>query len=150
MKIAKIIYTAVVLNDTENILFSSEKKMAKEYQNFFLHHVTVQFGFQTSELPDYIGEYAEFTIDDIRKDSSAISFHGHFSCCSSGKAFRELKQIVAHPHVTICTAEGVKPVYAGTMSPATVIATFQNREVHGRIGAFCVFEDGTTGWVFEK
>ena len=150
MKIQKIIYTAVVLGHTEDILFSHEKKMAKEYKNSFLHHVTVQFGFQSTELPDYIGEYVEFTIADLRKDSSAMSFHGHFSCCSSGKVFQQLKEMVMHPHITIATAEGIKPVYAGTMPKDTTIATFQNREVHGRLGAFVVFDDGTTGWVFEK
>ena len=150
MTIKKVIYTAVVLGHTEDILFSEEKRMAKEYKNSFLHHVTVQFGFQSTELPDYIGEYVEFTIADLRKDESAMSFHGRFSCCSSGKAFQHLKEMVMHPHITITTAEGIKPVYAGTMPEDTVINTFHNREVHGRIGAFVVFDDGTTGWVFEK
>lgn len=150
MTIQKIIYTAVVLDGAEDILFSSEKRIAKEYPNSFLHHVTVQFGFQSTELPDYIGEYVEFSIADLRKDSSAMSFHGRFSCCSSGKAFQTLKEMVAHPHITIVTSEGVKPVYAGTMPEDTIVQTFQNREVHGRLGAFCVFADGTTGWVFEK
>ena len=150
MNTQKIIYTAVVLDRAEGILFSSEKKMAKEYKNSFLHHVTVQFGFQSTELPDYIGEYVESSIADLRKDESAMSFHGHFSNCSSSKVLRELKEMVMHPHITIATAEGIKPVYAGTMPEDTIITTFQNREVHGRIGAFVVFDDGTTGWVFEK
>ena len=150
MNIQKIIYTAVVLDRTEDILFYEEKRMMKTYKNVFLHHVTVQFGFNSTELPDYIGEYAEFSIADLRKDSSAMSFHGRFSCCSSGKAFQTLKEMVMHPHITIATAEGIKPVYAGTMPENTVINTFHDREVHGRIGAFVVFDDGTTGWVFEK
>ena len=150
MTIQKIIYTAVVLNGTEDILFYEEKRMMKTYKNVFLHHVTVQFGFNSTELPDYIGEYAEFSIADLRKDESAMSFHGRFSNCSSSKVLRELKEMVMHPHITIATAEGIKPVYAGTMPEDTIITTFHNREVHGRIGAFCVFVDGTTGWVFEK
>ena len=150
MAIQKIIYTAVVLGHTEAILFSEEKRMMKTYKNVFLHHVTVQFGFESTELPDYIGEYVEFSIADLRKDESAMSFHGRFSNCSSSKVLRELKEMVMHPHITIATAEGVKPVYAGTMPKETTITTFQNREVHGRIGAFVVFDDGTTGWVFEK
>ena len=150
MSIKKVIYTAVVLGHTEAILFSEEKRMMKTYKNVFLHHVTVQFGFQSTELPDYIGEYVEFAIVDLRKDASAMSFHGRFSNCSSSKVLRELKEMVMHPHITIATAEGIKPVYAGTMPKETTIATFQNREVHGRLGAFVVFDDGTTGWVFEK
>ena len=150
MTIQKIIYTAVVLDYPKVILFPREKRMAKEYANFFFHHVTVQFGFDTTELPDYIVEYVEFSVDDTRKDESAMSFHGHFSNCSNGKAFQKIKEIVAHPHITIATAEGVKPVYAGTMSEDKIIATFPNRQFYGRIGAFCVFSDGTTGWVFGK
>ena len=150
MQIQKIIYTAVVLDGTEDILFYEEKRMMKTYKNVFLHHVTVQFGFQSTELPDCIGEYVEFAIVDLRKDESAMSFHGRFSNCSSSKVLRELKEMVMHPHITIATAEGIKPVYAGTMPKETTIATFQNREVHGRLGAFVVFDDGTTGWVFEK
>lgn len=150
MTIQKIIYTAVVLDHTKVILFPREKRMAKEYANFFFHHVTVQFGVEGTELPDYIGERVEFSVDDTRKDESAMSFHGHFSNCSNGKVLQEIKQLVAHPHITIATSEGVKPVYAGTMSDDKIIATFPNRQFYGRIGAFCVFADGTTGWVFGK
>lgn len=149
--IVKVIYTAMVL-DTDKIISKIEARYLHldEYANRFLHHVTVQFGFSSTELPDYIGEYVEFSIDDVRRDVNAVSFHGHFSSCSDNAVLRELQASVKHPHITIVTADGIKPVYAGTMTEDKIIVTFQNRAVHGRLGAFVVYDDGTTGWVFEK
>ena len=152
MKIQKIIYTAIVF--AENPFVEAFGKRGFEglvgsgYPNRFCHHVTIQFGFSTTELPDYIGSYPEFEVHEIRKDQNCIAAYGHVSVCDANlrKAMEGVNQ-----HITIATAEGVKPVYAKDMTGETIHAfRWPYFQAYGRVGAFVVFDDGTTGWVFEK
>jgi len=152
MKIQKIIYTAIVF--AENPFAKSfgkrgfERFVGSGYPNRFCHHVTIQFGFQTTDLPEYIGEYPEFEVHEIRKDDNAVAAFGHVTICSS--SLREAMEGV-NQHLTIATAENIKPVYCKDMT-GEVVHTFgwPYFQAYGRCGAFVVFDDNTTGWVFEK
>ena len=148
--IVKIIYTAMVLdtNKYEHTLPYWIKDLTKNMENKYFHHITLEFGFDTVQLPAYVGEYGEFSVESFRIDSNAAAYYGRFS--NSSWRLDIIKSLAEQPHITIATATGVAPVYAGMIPEDKIVSKFYNYEFHGRYGAFVEFENGETGWVFEK
>ena len=139
--IKKIIYTAgVIIEDVE-------VAVPNKYSNFFMHHMTIQFGFDGVALPDYIGNKFNFHVDAEYSDDKAIALSGHIDNEEIAKVMDARNQ---HAHITVATVDGVKPVYSNEL-----LMTGNRNEVNldtikMKAGAFVVFEDDTTGWVFEK
>ncbi len=150
--IVKIIFTGIVFPKnpfTESFGRTRfDRFIGDGYPNRFCHHVTIQFGFSTTELPDYIGSYPEFEVHEIRKDQNCIAAYGHVTIgdVSLRKAMEGVNQ-----HITIATAEGIKPVYAKDMT-GEIAHKFRwpYFQAYGRCGAFVVFDDDSTGWVFNN
>ena len=147
-QIKKIIYTAIVF-EKDPFSRTFEKQIGVDkYINHYCHHVTVKFGFPDTVLPEYIGEYAEFEILEIRRDENAIAGFGRVTIGPNSlrEALKDVNQ-----HITIATAENIKPVYCKDMEGKTVhVYQWPYFQAYGRCGAFCVFNDDSTGWVFEK
>ena len=53
-------------------------------------------------------------------------------------------------HITICTAADVKPVYSNNLLDEGYCEFIDDVVVPCRVGAFVVFEDDNTGWVFNN
>ena len=149
--IVKIIYTAIVFESTPFFtLFgkrSFERFIGEEYSNMHCHHVTIQSG-NINKLPEYLGEWPEFEVHSIRKDQSAIAAFGNVTI-GSHALLRALE--AERQYITIATSGDIDPVYCKNMV-GQVIKEYRwpYVQIYGRCGAFCLFEDATTGWVFEK
>lgn len=139
--IKEIIYIAgVVTNNTELL-----KLVEEGYPNTYCHHMTIKYG-NIDELPEFIGAKFNFNSNLIYKDVSAIAITGNIDNSSVKDMMNKNNQ---HAHITICTAEGIKPVYSNVL-----IKTEEGEELKIKVpmivGAFCIFEDGTKDWVYEK
>ena len=106
-KIKKIIYIAgVVKSDTK-----LQQLVESKYPNIYCHHMTIKYG-DINELPDFIGKEIKFHADAIYKDEKAIAITG---IASDSKVRNFMKTNKQNPHITICTANGVKPVYSNEL-----------------------------------
>lgn len=97
----KIIYNAVVLTDESRRKLM--EKIPPKFNNTFYHHITINFGVQS--LPDNIGETVSFDVVGLAEDDSgqAVVVSG---------VERNDNGI---PHITLSTADGVKPVYSNKL-----------------------------------
>ena len=139
--IKKIIYTAGVISEEIEVAVPSN------YTNLYMHHMTVQFGFDGVELPDYIGEEFNFIVDAEYSDDKAIALSGHIDNEAIAEVMDEHNQ---HAHVTVATIDGVKPVYSNELLKTGTRNDVSINTIKMKAGAFVVFDDDTTGWVFEK
>lgn len=139
--IKEIIYIAgVVTNNTELL-----KLVENGYPNVYCHHMTIKYG-NITELPDFIGVKFDFVSNAIYKDESAIAITGK---AYNSKVKKMMKENNQHSHITICTAEGIKPVYSNVLIQ-TEVGEELKIKVQMRVGAFCVFEDGSKDWLYEN
>lgn len=139
-KIKKIIYVAgVVINDNE-----LKKLVESEYPNVYCHHMTIKFG-NINELPDFIGEEINFIADSIFKDENGIAISGKVDDANIQNFMKVHGQ---KPHITICTANGIQPVYSNTLI-SNGQGTKINLNVKMKVGAFCIMENGSKEWIYE-
>ena len=143
MNIKRIIYVAGVVTDDKDLV----KLIDSNMPNKFCHHVTLKFG-NIDKLPSFIGKDFDFESVALVKDDKAIALAGYIPD-------NEVEDYMIDAddkhgaHITICTAEGVKPVYSNEL------LIYGDHEAHYvtipcRVGAFVVFEDDSTGWVFNN
>lgn len=139
--IKEIIYIAgVVTNNTELL-----KLVEDGYPNVYCHHMTIKYG-NITELPEFIGAKFNFNSNLIYKDVSAIAITGKIDNSSVKDMMNKNNQ---RAHITICTADGIRPIYSNVLIK-TEEGEELNIKVHMIVGAFCIFEDGTKDWVYEK
>lgn len=139
--IKEIIYVAgVVLN--QNTL---KKFVNSKMPNIYCHHMTVKYG-NIDKLPDFLGMKFKFISDKIFFDEKAIAAAGHVDSKFIQDMMEETNQAA---HITICTAENIKPVYSNDLLKTGSSIEYRNN-VTLKFGAFCSFDDGTTGWVFKS
>ena len=137
-QIKNIIYVAgIVKNDSD-----LKKLVQPGYDNIFCHHMTIKYG-GMEELPDFIGKQINFTADKIYKDDNGIAITG---IIDDSVIQNFMKQSNQHAHITICTASGVKPVYSNTLISRSKGQNI-NLNVKLKVEAFCVFENGSKGWI---
>lgn len=105
--------------------------------------MTIKFG-GIDTLPDFIGEEINFTADKIYKDDNGIAITGFIDNSEIKNLMKSNNQ---HAHITICTASGVKPVYSNTLI-SQVDGSKIKLNVKMKVGAFCIFEDGSKGWIY--
>lgn len=143
MNIKRIIYVAGVVMNDKDLVKLIDNKMPNKYCN----HVTLKYG-NVKELPSFIGKYFNFESVALVKDDKAIALAGYIPD-------NEVEDYMIDAddkhgaHITICTAEGVKPVYSNEL------LIYGDHEAHYvtvpcRVGAFVVYEDDSIGWVFNK
>lgn len=143
MNIKRIIYVAGVVMDDKDLV----KLIDNNMPNKFCHHVTLKFG-NIDKLPSFIGKEFVFESVVLVKDEKAIALAGYIPD-------NEVEDYMIDAddkhgaHITICTAEGVKPVYSNEL------LIYGDHEAHYvtvpcRVGAFVVYEDDSIGWVFNK
>ena len=140
-KIARIIYTAGVITDD-----TYDKVMnCNEWANKYVNHMTIQFG-KLTERPDYIGREFNFMATHVVSDDKGMAWIGYIDDSEITEKMNELGQ---HAHITLFTAEGVKPVYSNEL-----IQTAEHCELDKPVivkmlaGMFVAYDDGTTGWEF--
>lgn len=136
-----IIYLAGVVTDNSSLL----KLVEENYPNIYCHHMTVKYG-NIGELPNCLGIEFNFIGTAIYKDENAIAVVGF---PGNNIIQTMIEQNNQQAHITICTAENIKPVYSNSLIQR---ARGKNTGmvVPMKFGAFCVFDDNTTGWVFES
>ena len=139
--IKKIIYTAGILMEDVEVAVPSN------YTNIFLHHMTIQFGFDGTELPDYIGKEFKFYVDAEYSDAKAIALSGRID---NGEIAGVMDALGQKAHITVATVDGVKPVYSNQLLKTGIRNNVDIDTIKMKAGAFVVFDDDTTGWVFEK
>ena len=139
--IKKIIYTAGVITESVDVV------VPDNYINHFMHHMTVQFGFNGVELPEYIGKEFNFIVDAEYSDEKAIALSGGIDNEEIAKVMDACNQ---HAHITVATIDGVKPVYSNELLKTGTRNAVNIDTIKMKAGAFVVFDDDTTGWVFEK
>lgn len=141
--IKTIIYTAGVIVNNNNLI----KDIPPYYSTVYAHHMTIQYGFDTTELPDYIGKEFTFVADKKYSDENAIALTG-----SINEA--EIKNIMnmnnQHAHITIATANGTKPVYSNELIKSESFVNINKINIKMKAGAYVIFDDGKKDWVFEK
>lgn len=143
MNIKRIIYVAGVVMDDKDLVKLIDNNMANKY----CHHVTLKYG-NVKKLPSFIGREFVFESVVLVKDEKAIALAGYIP---DNEVYDYLIDAddKTGAHITICTAEGVKPVYSKEL------LIYGDHEacyvtVPCRVGAFVVFDDDTTGWVYNK
>ena len=140
-KIKNIIYLAgVVINQNK-----LKKFVNSEMPNVYCHHMTVKYG-NINELPNNLGMKFKFNIDKIFFNEKAIAASGDVNSSIIKDIMKEANQ---HAHITICTAEDVAPVYSNELLNVGNSIKYKD-EITLKFGAFVVFEDETTGWVYKK
>lgn len=140
-KIKEIIYLAgVVLNQNK-----LKKFVNSNMPNTYCHHMTVKYG-NINELPDFLGMKFKFNTEKIFFNEKAVAISGNINESSIKKIMEEANQ---HAHITISTADGVAPVYSNDLLKEGNSLEYKD-DVMLKFGAFVVFEDKSTGWIFKK
>jgi hypothetical protein len=138
MKITKIIYTAAVVNNPEQLNMFVDPTMPNKY----CHHCTLQYG-DIDELPSYLGKEVCFVGKRIYANAKAVAMFGELAGCEDVVITNK------YHHITISTADGVKPVYSNQLiEEGTCKMLDASPVIKCTIGAFVVYEDGSTDWVF--
>ena len=137
----KIIYTAgVIVDDTYDKVLN-----CNEWANKYVDHMTIQFGGLT-ERPEYIGRELNFMATHVVSDDKGMAWIGYIDDSEIAEKMKKLRQ---HAHITLFTAEGVKPMYSNEL-----IQTAEHCELGKPVavkmiaGMYVVYGDGSTGWEF--
>ena len=141
MNIKRIIYVAAVVNNPCQLNEFIDNKMPNKY----CHHVTLKFG-GIDELPSFLGKEVAFIGDLKAYNDKAVAIIGDI-------ADDEISNYVGDDHVqhiTVCTAADVKPVYSNNLLDEGYCEFIDDVVVPCRVGAFVVFEDDSTGWIFNN
>lgn len=148
-QITKIIYTAGVVLDVEDMA-AAMYSVKKCFKNIYAHHMTIQFG-GLAVLPDYIGKEITFVSTRWFEDDKASTLAGYVvKCDDSLDVIKTLSMLRQNPHITLATASDIKPVYSNELLKSNDYVHIYPISVRLKVGAFCEFADGTTGWVYEK
>ena len=139
MKVKKVIYTAIVLDD-------EYKNWEPVHQEKFCHHITLSFG--VNEVPPFIGRVVTFDADRYYCDEYGEAVTGLLNddevAAYAAKHGQKL-------HLTISCSKNIKPVYSNELITKARGELFEYGEIvpHvGTVGCFVVFEDDSTGWIF--
>jgi hypothetical protein len=110
--------------------------------NKYCHHVTIQYG-GIDELPAYLGKEVTFIAKRLYANDKAVALFGELSSADADMP------IPRYAHITISTADGVKPVYSNKLpEEGTCKMMYVVPLIKCTIGAFVEYEDGSTDWVF--
>ena len=143
-KIKEIIYLAgVVFNPISRSKL--KKFINSKMPNIYCHHMTVKYG-GIKEIHDSLGMKIKFNTEKIFFNEKAIAISGNIDEPIIKNIMEESNQ---HAHITICTAAGVAPVYSNDLLKEGNSLEYQD-SIFLKFGAFVVFEDDSTGWVFES
>lgn len=143
-QIKEIIYLAgvVVNNVNRNKL---KKFINSNMSNVYCHHMTVKYG-NIDELPNFLGIEFTFRTDKVFFNKQAIAISGFVDDPYIKKIMKEANQ---KAHITICTADGVSPVYSNKLLEVGNNIEYTDT-ILLKFGAFVVFEDNNIGWVFDN
>ena len=138
--IAKIIYTAgVIIDDTYNKVVND-----KNWANKYVDHMTIQFGGLT-EKPSYIGDEFNFIATHVVEDEKGKAWIGHVE--NNLVILTKMQELGQHAHITLFTADGVKPVYSNELiQKVDPIELEEPITVKMQAKMFVAYEDGMTGW----
>ncbi len=141
--IKNIIYIAGVIADKKDLLafFSPD-----DYPNVYCDHMTIKYG-DIDELPKNIGKKFNFIVNVIAFNEKAIAVAGE---PDNDDIKNLMKSIGQFPHITLCTVEGVKPVYSNELLKTGYCEKIDQLVIPMKVGAFVAYDDDTTGWVFTK
>lgn len=140
-KIKKIVYLAGVVINQDNL----RKFVNSNMPNSYCHHMTVKYG-NIDKLPDFLGSKFKFTINKIFFNEKGIAASGVVGSTFIKKIMEETNQAA---HITICTANGIAPAYSNELLKEGNSIEY-NDHVALKFGAFVVFEDDSTGWVYNS
>ena len=105
--------------------------------------MTVEFG-GLDNIPSYNGIEIEFVCEKVFFNESAVAVSGYVNDPLIAKVMNINNQ---HAHITVCTNQGVAPVYSNTLLEIGDSIEFHD-VVKMKVGSFVSFTDGTTGWIF--
>lgn len=138
--IEQIVYIAgVVLNDALLLPL-----VDPDMPNVYCHHVTIKYG-GIDKLPGFVGDEITFVGERLVSDDCGVALAGYLSDAGVN-SYMPKDQI---PHITICTSEGVPPVYSNNLIRNSDGVGVKIR-IKLRLGAFVRFNDRSTGWIFNK
>lgn len=141
-EISKIIYIAGVVLDNSKLL----ELIEQGYPNVYCEHMTIQYG-NIFNLPEFLGMEFNFKIDKLFKDKNAIAVTG----IPDNQIIQDLmNKNRQHPHITICTAKDIKPVYSNTLINICTADKLIDLNIKMKVEAYCIFKDGSKGWVYSK
>ena len=140
MNVKKVIYIAGVIQSGA----VAEDFDVSHFENKFFDHMTIKFGVES--MPAFLGREFQFEINQMFFDNAA--------CAVTGKVLdKEIEDFMAtvgqHAHITVATSTGVRPVYSNILIENEEPVSVKPVIVNMKVGAFCVFEDDSTGWIFE-
>ena len=138
-QIEKIIYVAGVVTDNNSL----KKLVNSNMPNIYCHHMTIKFG-GLDDIPSYNGIETIFIVERVFFNDSAIAVSGYVNDSLIAKVMNINNQ---HAHITVCTNQGVAPVYSNTLLEVGDSIEFHD-VVKMKVGTFVAFTDGTTGWIF--
>ncbi len=140
-KIKNIIYTAGVITDKlHDKIFNYDA-----WPNKYADHMTIQYG-NITEKPNYIGIEFDFAATHVVSDDKGVAWIGQPLDIEIASLMKTIGQ---HPHITLFTAEGVKPVYSNKLiETADARPLKEPVMVRMKAGMFVAYDDGTTGWVY--
>lgn len=118
-KIQKIIYLAGVVLDNSNIRKLINYKMS----NIYCHHMTIKYG-NISYLPKELGLTFNFIADKVYFNDKAVAISGNIDSEIIKKIMKDCNQI---PHITICTANEISPVYSNILLKIGHNFTYHNK-----------------------
>ena len=141
--IKKIIYTAGVIIDNSNI----SSLVSIQYENVYCHHMTIQYG-NIEQLPNNLGQEINFISKTLVYDNNAMALIGSTNNDKINKNMSLINQI---PHIIIYTATGIKPVYSNNLIKSkSSIRSSMELIIPMKIGAFVLYIDNTTDWIFNN
>ena len=138
-QIEKVIYVDGVITDNTSL----KKLVNKTMPNTYCHHMTIKFG-GLDDIPSYNGIEIEFVCEKVFFNKSAVAVSGYVNDPLIAKVMNSNKQ---HAHITVCTNQGVAPVYSNTLLEVGDSIEYHD-VVKMKIGTFVAFTDGSTGWIF--
>ena len=139
--VKKIIYTAGVVTDKSEL----SKIISEGYPNIFCDHMTIKFG-DINEMPEYIGKKFNFVVEFIAFNEKAVAVAGYPDNEEIKNFMKSIDQI---PHITICTAKDIKPVYSNELIKVGFRESM-NLIILMKVGAFVAYDDNSTGWKYSK
>jgi tRNA splicing ligase len=140
-KISKIIYTAgVIVDKLYDKIFNYDA-----WPNKYVDHMTIQFG-NLTEKPTYIGVEFDFIATHVVSDDKGVAWIGQPLDIEIASTMNTIGQ---RPHITLFTANGVKPVYSNELIEKTNARPLKEPVmVRMKAGMFVAYDDGATGWEF--
>lgn len=136
-----IIYVAAVLT-ADNVDWEPA------HANKHYHHVTLAYG-NVDVLPNFIGQKVTFVADRYYCNEKGEAVTGKFTEQEINDYAAEHGQKL---HCTISCADGIQPVYSNELIKKYFGEHLEDEYEYldCKVGAFVKYDDGSTGWIFDK